>query len=360
MECSIFAIRLAEMLLMPIDSQTLGKLYEKAPKKKMPSVIKIPDSIRIKIIKNLLDRGNSTYTFSQIYSGRLDHFYNASKRDRETSIVSYDELYKMLEQHDIKAGVTLLTLFRDNDNRAIELFFSNKIDNVENLYENWKKINWSTNIRQSQIQENTIENQLKHEIVKLTKSNTKLKEKSLQAQKKHENEIDQMMNMFHQRLIQQSNLNTKDQINVVEQVKVEYNKTNIKLVSEHKAEIEKLNNKSMKLEQQLSNELKIAQNYRSMLKVIGAAHFENLTLVASQASSKHMNNDYLYIGVPDSVDRIMEWVHLMKPSRLILIQEITTRYIWTLLMTKIHREGFMTKVVFLSRYELINEEKVEW
>ena len=354
MEYSIFTIRLAEMLLTPIDSQILAKIYEKAPKKKLAVVAKIiNDRMRKKIINNLLDNWNVNYTISQIINGKIDHFYGTSAFNVEIDNFPYSKLRELLQHHDPQAGSVLLTLLKNSSNSTIEIYFD-KVVNIENLYEAWGEINWSVNDEKSKSQDNPVERHLNSEIIRLTKANSKLKKKFNQGKLQHNNEINQITDKFKQQLTERTELEITERKHEIKEIKKEYSDANEQASKQYRKEIDRLHIEMDKIEQKLFQKSRVADTYSSMLKMIGTAHIENITLVAGEKCSKSLNNGYIYIGTSNTVDQLVEWVRFMRPSRLILLQEVTARYLWLSLMTKIREEKLATSVVFLSQYELVN------
>ncbi|MCP9328869.1 MULTISPECIES: hypothetical protein [Liquorilactobacillus] len=355
MEYSIFTIRVAEMLLMPIDSQMLAGIYEKAPKKKMASVAKkISDRMREKIIGNLLDRGNVAYTVSQIINGKVDRFYKINNFNIVIKDISYSGLQELIQHHDSKAGAILLTMLKNYKNKAIEVYIGDAVTNIEDLHEAWKKIDWSVNNKPSISQDNLVEDKLNSEIIRLTKANSKLKEKFNQAKKQHNNEIEQLTNKFKKQLAEQAEFAIKERKQKIDEMERKYGDVSETVASKYEAEVNRLHSEMDRLERNLFQKSEMADKYSSMLKLVGTAYIKNLTLVAGEKQLQGSNDEYIYIGVSNTMDQLMEWIKFIKPARLVLLQEITARYVWLSLMARIREEKITTDVIFLSQYELIN------
>lgn len=361
---TLFTIRLAEMLLIPVDSQTLGRLYEKAPKKKLPSIArKIPDRIRMKTIANLLDRWNLTYTITQISEGRLDRFYHYVADDK-TNASSYTELQQLLKNHDMRAGNTFLTLIKRQDNKALEDFFENEISNVTELHDDWDKIDWSTNEERADSQKNISEHQLASDMAKMIKANAKLKEKLDQAgaeilrlNQAHKIEIDSMTDNFQEQLKQQKQSEDENRFQALAEIREKDIKEKKNIISKNKNEIDSLTTSVNDIKIRLSQESSRANRYRTILKEIIDKQSDELIIVAYEPILLSPPAEYVFVGAPESVEQLAELVRLLKPSKLILIQEITPRNEWLTLMTKIREDGFSTKVVINSKYELTEGRK---
>lgn len=359
---TLFTVRLAEMLLISVDSQTLGRLYEKAPKKKMPIIAKqIPDRIRAKTINNLLDRGNLTYTISQINDGRLDRFYRY-EGDNNTETASYKSLQELMARHDTNAGQVLLGLIKKQDDKAIEAFFESDINNIELLHEDWAKIDWATN-KETPVN-SSAERQLTADKSKMIKANAKLKEKLNQAETErkqskeaHKEEIDKLTKQFQQQLsLQKKNASEalNEALNELRN-KSKSEQANVEIIS--KKETETLKLRIEKLESALSQESARVHRYHSILRDIASVNSGKFTIVASEPFTISVPTDYVFIGKTSSVEELKEWVRLLKPAKLVLIQEITPRNEWLTLMKTIQKEELSTKVVFISKYELTEEKK---
>lgn len=364
MNYSLCTVGLAKILLIPLDSRTLGKLYERAPKKKMPSIVKsIPNRIRIKMIGNLLDRGNVTYTISQISEGRLDSFYHVTSADDNVQMKNYSDLKELVEKHDQIAGRILITLFKSQDSKQIESYFDNSVKNIDILCNEWNKINWELDNNENDKSHSLVENQLRIDVTRLKKANTKLKEKVIQvttekSQEKqdHKKEIKRLKKEFQLREQQHSSSELEERKRAVKEVQIKCSVEKNKLIQKNNLHTDVLNRKINQIKKQVTRQSEDLERYYSVFQSIRRVHLQNLTLIAYDSVSTSVENEYVYIGVPKSVEQIIEWVRLIEPPKILLIQEITTRYFWMTLMHEIHNEGYETSVVIISKYELMGEK----
>lgn len=364
MDRSIFTVNLAEMLLMTVDSHTLRQLYEKAPKKKMPSFSKsIPTQIRTKVIANLLDRGNSTYTLSQISEGRLDHFYHVSNTTGE--LKTYSELRTLVEDHREEAGQILLTLFKSQDSKKIEAYFDSDVDKIDALHEDWRGIKWgATCSNNDKLQQSLNEKRLKLDILKLQKANARLKERfeHVNDEKKQENQafrvgLDEQSKKFQMELAQQKSVDYEEKKRAVKKIKSEYEDKIKSLDKWNDLRVKKMNSEITNLNNQLIIEKSVMEEYVSVITDMRKICKQDIIIVAYQAPEKPIENGYIFVGEQESIDQLIEWIQLIKPERLILVQETTSREFWLSLKTELSNRNISTNVEFSTKWDLFNGGK---
>ncbi|MGJ3782871.1 hypothetical protein [Lactiplantibacillus plantarum] len=365
MSNSLFTLRLAGMLLRPTNSEIIGRLYEKAPNKKVPSILKkIPDRLKIKIIENLLDSKNRDYTISKIKEGKLDYFYHVNVLGNEVQNKNYSELLTLVKEHNRTAGSILLTLVKYKEGKDIESYFNNEISKVNVLQKDWQKIDWTISDENTEAESTLAEEQLKRDYATLAKANEKLKAKLEQtilektrSYQKYRNEIKQNNEKFREQVAHQIEIDSKEKERLLELEKAKYISEKKDLIDENEQRINDMNERLIQLDQQLNQKSEKIKNYYSIFKLISDKYVKNLTVVAYDQYDMSTNEDYLYVGVLKSMDQMFDMIKLLKPEKFILIQEITSKALWMSLMTKLHQEKYSTQIVMMSKYELVSGGK---
>ncbi len=361
MEKTFIVDNIVKMLLKPIDLETFRTIYIKAPQKKLASIPKkISVRLKNKLINDLLEEKNISYTLTQIKNGRLDKFYHF--KDQDMNDYKLTKFKELITKHDPTAAYVLLGLIKLNDIKSIEYFFKNEITIFKELESNWDKISWNFNVstRIPTLENKKVEidgklsienRKLEKELVKAKKANTKLKDKLNLLNKDKGKSEDALRKEFKQKIKKIK----KEHANILSAERKNFEKEKQKFIDEKKRLLKMDSNDCAKLTQKLqlkSNELSKAQRILSLVKR-NTPH--TLTLVTLNTTKGLQTNGYIYMGAPNSVNEMVEWIDILVPKECILVQELISKAFWLELLHELENRNIKIEIKFKSKYELIEK-----
>lgn len=370
MNDSYIVIDIVKMLLKPIDIEIFRALYVKAPKKRISSVPqKIPTYLKDKLTDDLVDEKNISYTLVQIKKGRLNKFYKFE--NHSTSNYNLQMLEELIKNHDPASSEILLWLLQFNNEKNIESFFKNNITVLKDLEIDWNEINWNdekekdkfkNKIKITELEQVAENKQLKKELAKANKVNEKFKNKiNLLNNNKEKEEAE-----LRKELNQKDRINFEKMENKIKEIRKEdehvlfmerkkFATEKAKLIAENDRKINMEKNNCLELEQNLRIKMNELTKINQILSTIKAGVSGEVTIVTLDAAVNVKKSTCVCIGVPESIEEIIEWINILNPRECILVQEVISRKFWLDLISELDKRNIDMKVKLESKYELVKK-----
>lgn len=349
MEYNEVSLKVMEMLLDPLDSNTLRNLYVKAPRKSIGALPKkIPKKIREKAIHDLTTKKNMQYLL-----GRLDAicgFYNSdSGRKNINGNFSYLQFEKLCLSLDANASVILLHILQENGYSGINNFFSGDLKKIEKIRYFWLKIDWKNgnptgkNIKLDVTEQDKYKKQLESQKNKNLLLSSKLKKE----QNKFVIDLNNQKNKYLAKIKQeqkkyienneQKNKRIDELLELLNEKKEKYN------VLQKKIDEQKITVNSLKTRIENKNNL--------MKQVLQEKNFPIKIIVAKKSNNYVKGSGYIYIS-PTSLDDIIDTITVLDAEYLYLFQETTTPKMQYQVKKRLLEQKHDTKLRIISMIDL--------